>query len=137
MHIEGIRTRVEASNSMPCPVIRAVLDDYGLKHRKSVLRIDQGSSDRLPSNMEAGSYEPEGLECKDAARHLTQAQGSGAFNVPAMFSPNPTVTGSVIGDQHPSCRPFYSFPHQTSQSMAECRERVETSSHDPPRDTRS
>jgi len=44
MHIENIRMQVEASNSMPCLVIRTILDDCGLKHGKSVLRIDRGSS---------------------------------------------------------------------------------------------
>ena len=44
MHIENIRTQVEASNSTPCLVIRTVLDDCGLEHGKSVLRIDRGSS---------------------------------------------------------------------------------------------
>jgi len=44
VHIENIRTQVKASNSMPYPVMRTVLDDRSLEHRKSVLRIDQGSS---------------------------------------------------------------------------------------------
>jgi len=137
MHVENIHTQVEAPNSTPCLVIRTVLDDCGLEHRNKRPANRSRLERRLSSNTEVGSYESEGLERKDAARRLTQAQGSGAFNAPAVFSPNPTVTGSMIGDQHPSCRPFYSFPHQTSQSMAEYRERVETSSHDPPRDARS
>jgi len=44
VHIENIRTRVEASNSTPYPVVRTVLDDRSLEHGKSVLRINQGSS---------------------------------------------------------------------------------------------
>ena len=57
--------------------------------------------------------------------------GTRAFNTPAMFSPNPTVTGSVIGDRHPSCRSFCSLSHQTSQGMTERREWVGTSSQGP------
>ena len=137
MHVENIRTQVEAPSSMPCLVIRTVLNDCGLEHGNKCPANRSRLERQLPSNTEVGLYEQEGLERKDAAHRLTQAQGSGAFNAPAVFSPNPTVTGSVIGDQHPSCHPFYSFPHQTSQSMAEYRERVEMSSHDPPRDARS
>ena len=32
--------------------------------------------------------------------------GTRAFNAPTVFSPNPTVTGNVIGSKHPSNRPF-------------------------------
>jgi len=41
---ENNRTQVEASNSTLYLVTRTVLDGHGLEHRKSVLRIDQGSS---------------------------------------------------------------------------------------------
>jgi len=43
-HIKNIRTQVEASNSMPYPVIHAVLNAHSLEHGKSILRINQGSS---------------------------------------------------------------------------------------------
>jgi len=32
--------------------------------------------------------------------------GTRAFNAPALFSPNPTVMGNVIGSKHPSNQPF-------------------------------
>jgi len=57
--------------------------------------------------------------------------GTRAFNVPAAFSPNPSVTGSVIGNQHPSNRSFCSLAHQTSQSMAGRSKVVGTSCQDP------
>ena len=63
--------------------------------------------------------------------------GTRAFNAPAVFSPNPTVTGSVIGGKHLSCHSFCSLPHQTSQGMTERREWVGTSSQGPPRDAQS
>ena len=60
-----------------------------------------------------------------------------AFNASAALSPNPSVTGSVIGNKHPSCRSFCSLPHQTSQSVAGRRELAGTSRQDPPRDVQS
>jgi len=54
-----------------------------------------------------------------------------AFNAPAGFSPNPPVTGSVIGNRHPSCHSFCSFPHQRSQNVVGRREWVGTSNQDP------
>jgi len=60
--------------------------------------------------------------------------GSRAFNVPAVLSPNPSVTGSVIGNKHPSCRSFCSLPHQTNQNVARRRDWVGTSNQHPPRD---
>ena len=41
-----------------------------------------------------------------------------AFNVPAMFSPNPTVAGNVIGSKHPSNPHFHSFIPQMGKSTA-------------------
>jgi len=63
--------------------------------------------------------------------------GTRAFNEPAAFSPNPSVTGSVIGNKHPSNRSFCSLAHQTSQSMAGRSKVVRTSRQDPPRDAQS
>ena len=60
-----------------------------------------------------------------------------AFNAPAMFSPNPTVTGNVIGSEHPSNPPFAALSLQMSQSTAEHSETVVTSHHDPPRGIKS
>jgi len=44
VHDENARTQVEPSNSTLFPVTRTVLDSHSLEHRKSILRIDQGSS---------------------------------------------------------------------------------------------
>ena len=41
-----------------------------------------------------------------------------AFNAPVAFPPNTLVTGSVIGNRHPSRRSFCSLLHQTTQSMS-------------------
>jgi len=57
--------------------------------------------------------------------------GTRAFNAPAAFSPNPPVTGSVIGNRRPSCHSFCSLLHQTSQNVAGRREWVGTSNQDP------
>ena len=51
--------------------------------------------------------------------------------MPATFSPNPQVTGSVIGNRHPSRRSFCSLPHRISQSTAGCREWVEVYNQSP------
>ena len=64
--------------------------------------------------------------------------GTRAFNAPAAFSPNPTVTGSVIGSKHPSNHPFFAaLSLQKSQSKAERSETEGTSCHGPPRDVQS
>ena len=63
--------------------------------------------------------------------------GTGAFNAPAVFSPNPSVTGSVIGNKHPSNCSSCSLAYQTSQSMAGRSKVVGTSRQDPPRDAQS
>ena len=89
-----------------------------------------GLERRLPSNTERGSSESEGLERKDAARRLA-GTGTRAFIAPAVFSPNPPVTGSVIGNRHSSCHSFCSLPHQTSQNVAGRRKWVGTSNQDP------
>jgi len=73
MHVENIRTQVEAPNSTPCLVIRTVLNDCGLEHGNKCPANRSTLERRLPSNTEVGSYEPEGLEHKDVARRLTQA----------------------------------------------------------------
>jgi hypothetical protein len=44
--------------------------------------------------------------------------GAKAFNAPAMFSPNPTVTGNATGSTHPSNATFRSFIPQISKSTA-------------------
>jgi len=51
-------------------------------------------------------------------RHPPSVAGMGAraFNAPAMFSPNPTVTGNATGSTHPSNPTFCSFIPQISKS---------------------
>jgi len=44
VHVEIIPTRIEASNSMPSPVARTVIDDRGLEDGKGVERVNQSSS---------------------------------------------------------------------------------------------
>ena len=41
-----------------------------------------------------------------------------AFNALVAFPPNTLVTGSVIGNRHPSRRSFCSLPHQTTQGVS-------------------
>jgi len=40
-----------------------------------------------------------------------------AFNAPDAFLPNALVTGSMIGNRHPSHRSFCSLPHQMIQGV--------------------
>jgi len=54
-----------------------------------------------------------------------------ALNAPVAFSPNPPVTGSVIGNRHPSCHSFCSLPHQTSENVVGRWEWVGTSNQGP------
>ena len=72
-------------------------------------------------------------------RHPSPDAGTGtrAFNAPAVFSPNPTVTGSVIGSKHSSNRAFCSLVHRMSRSMAGRSKTDGTSCHDPSRDAQS
>ena len=44
--------------------------------------------------------------------------GTRAFNAPIAFSPNTSVTVSVIGNRHPSHHSFCSLAHQMTQSMS-------------------
>ena len=113
VHNENIRTPVEAFNSMPYPVIRAVLDDHGLKYGKSVLQINQGSS---AATIEYGKRLERIARRRAQGRRPPPDAGTRtrAFNAPAAFPPNPSVTGSVIGNRHPSRRSLCSLPHQIS-----------------------
>ena len=42
--------------------------------------------------------------------------GTRAFNAPAVFSPNPQVTGSVMGNRHPSRHSFCSLPTKSARA---------------------
>jgi len=104
-----------------------------LEHGKSVLRINQGSSvghRRIRKQLERiGRRRAQGRRPPPDAGTRTRA-----FTAPVAFSPNPPVTGSVIGSRHPSCHSFCSLPHQTSQNVAGRREWVGTSNQGLPRD---
>jgi len=41
-----------------------------------------------------------------------------AFNAPVAFPPNTLVTGSVMGNRHPSRHCFCSLPHRMTQSVS-------------------
>ena len=60
-----------------------------------------------------------------------------AFNASAALSPNPSVTGSVIGSKHPSNHSFCSLAHQIIQSVAGRSKVVGTSRQHPSRDVQS
>jgi len=107
------------------------------------------SSTSVASNMERASYEstraraPATVEYENRLERIGRRRAQGrrpppdagtgtrAFNAPVAFSPNPPVTGSVIGNRHTSCHSFCSLPHQTSQSVAGRRKWVRTSNQDP------
>ena len=65
---------------------------------------------------------------------LDAGTGTRAFNAPVVFSPNPPVMESVIGNRQPSYRSFCSLPHQLSQNVVGHGEWVGMSNQDPPRD---
>ena len=48
VHSESIRTGVEVTDSTPPLVARTVIDDHGLEHGKSLVRIDWGSTAGIP-----------------------------------------------------------------------------------------
>jgi len=101
-----------------------------LTRRPPVLTRDcQNTMSTIASNMERGSCESTKArpnsnrrirnwlvrtnEPRAQGRRPPPDAGTGtrAFNVPAAFSPNPTITGSVIGNRHPSNRSFLqSYP---------------------------
>ena len=54
-----------------------------------------------------------------------------AFNAPVAFPPNTLVTGSVIGNRHPSRRSFCSLPHQMTRACQDAGSRDGTSNQDP------
>jgi hypothetical protein len=60
--------------------------------------------------------------------------GTRAFNALVAFSPNTPVTGSVIGNRHPSHHSFCSIPHQTTQSTSGRRKQGRNIQSRPPRD---
>jgi len=75
---------------------------------------------RAPTSVEYGNrLEQIGRSRAQGRRPLPDARtGARAFNAPVAFPPNTPVTGSVIGNRHPSRHSFCSLPHQTNQSMS-------------------
>ena len=120
-HDEITRTQVEALNSTLWLLTRTVPDNHSPEDRKGVERIDQGSSAatvEYESRLErTGRRRAQGRRPPPDAR-----MGTRAFNAPVAFSPNTPVTGSVIGNRHPSRHSFCSLPHQTTQSVSGHRE---------------
>ena len=112
-------------------------------------RSRQNMMSTIASNTEKGSCESAGARLNDNRRIRKwlgridgpRAQGrrpppvagtrARAFNAPAIFSPNPIVTGSVIGSKHPSNLTFRNFVPQKSKNTARHSETVETSHHGP------
>ena len=119
-------TRADArlSTSVASNAKRASCESTGarapatVKYRNRLVRIERPRAQRCRPPPDAGT----------ATR---------AFNAPAVFPPKPSVTGSVIGNQHLSNHSFCSLAHQTSQSMVGSSEVVETSRQDLPRDIQS
>jgi len=116
-HNEITHTQVEALNSTLLSVIRIVIDSRSLEDVKGVERINKGSS---AASVEYGSrLERTRRRRAQGRRSPPNARtGTRAFNAPVAFSPNTQVTGSVIGNRHPSRHSFCSLPHQTTQSMS-------------------
>ena len=118
-------------------------------------QLDARSSMAIVSNTERASCEsiraraPATVEYGNRLERIRRRRAQGhrpppdagtrtrAFNVPAAFPPNPLVTGSVIGNRHPSRHSFCSLHHQTSQNMAGRRNWVGTSNQDPHRDAQT
>ena len=57
--------------------------------------------------------------------------GTRAFNAPDAFSPNTPVTGSVIGNRHPSHHPFCSLPAKRLRTCQDAGSRDGTSNQNP------
>ena len=62
---------------------------------------------RQPSTMEIASSESTGLERKSAPPPPVAGTEARAFDATAMLPPNPTVTGSMIGEQAPVKSPLF------------------------------
>jgi len=56
---------------------------------------------------------------------------AGALNAPDASSPNTQVTGGVIGNRHPSHRPFCSLPTERPRACQDAGNKDGTSNRDP------
>jgi len=88
------------------------------RRRKRRRANRSGVKRQLPSNKEMSSSESRGVERKDTVRRLTRARRARAFNALVAFQHNTLVTGSVLGNRHPSRHSFCSLPHLTTQRMS-------------------
>ena len=104
-HNEITRTQVEVLDSTLWSYMCAVVDNRSLEDGDGVERIDQGSSAshrRIRKRARASRWRrAQGRHPPPDAR--TRAR---AFNAPDASPPNTLVTGSVIGNRHPSRRSF-------------------------------
>jgi len=136
VYSESIHTKVEASDSTP-PKLYARSSTTVATNTERASCESTGA--RAPATVEYGNrlIRIERPRAQGRRPPPDADTGTRAFNASAAFSPNPSITGSVIGNKHPSCRSFCSLPHQTSQNVAGRGEWVGTSSQDPPRDAQS
>jgi len=104
-HNEITRTQVEALNSTLWPLTRTIPDNHSPEDGKGVEQIDQGSR---AATVEYGSRLERTRRRRAQGRRPPPdaCTGTRAFNAPVAFSPNTPVTGSVIGNMHPSRHSF-------------------------------
>ena len=91
---------------------------------------------RTSTTVEYGN-ELERIERRRAQGHCPPRDArtrAGAFNALVTFPPNTLVTGSVIGNRHPSRHSFCSLPHLTTRSMSGRRKPGWNVKSGPPRD---
>jgi len=136
VHSESIHTKVEASDSTPPQLYERSSTTVASNTERASCESIRA---RAPATFEYGNRLIRVERPRAQGRRPPPDTGTGtrAFNASAALSPNPSVTGSVIGNKHPSCRSFCSLLHQTSQNVAGRRESVGTSRQDPPRDAQS
>jgi len=120
-------TRLSVRRSRPST--RRSVQSHVQSSTTAASKTEKASSEsiraRAPAIVEYGN----GLE--RTSRHRAQGRRpppdartrTRAFNAPNAFSPNTPVTGSVMGNRHPSHHSFCSLPHQTTQSMSGCGKR--------------
>ena len=105
---------------------------------------ETGSSEsiraRWPATVEYGNSVEQNGEPRAQKRSLLCVTGTGAraFNATAMIPPNPTVTGSVIGEQAPVKSPLFPDLSLRLEKSIDLYSMADVISHrDPPRDARS
>jgi len=118
MHI----TRLPVRRSRP-PTRRSN-QSYIQSSTAAASRTEKASSEshkgRVPTTVEYGN------RLERSRRHRAQGHRpppdtrtrTRTFNAPVAFPPNTLVTGSVMGNRHPSRHSFCSLPHQMTQSVS-------------------